>query len=139
MTPVSTIMTRKVRTMTPRESIVQAAQAMAELDVGSLPICADGKLLGIITDRDIVVRALAQARIDAHLEDVMTREVEFCYHDQPVDEVMARMRAARIRRLPVMDREDRLVGIVSLGDVATHADEAESGATLEAISERLLV
>ncbi|MES2974591.1 MAG: CBS domain-containing protein [Pseudomonadota bacterium] len=136
MTSVSTIMTRSVRTMTPRDSLVQAAQAMSELDVGSLPVCLDGKLLGIVTDRDIVVRAVAQGAIDGNLERIMTREVEFCYEDQALDEVMARMRGARIRRLPVLDRQDKLVGIVSLGDVATNTDEADAGATLEAISEK---
>ncbi|MGA0571145.1 CBS domain-containing protein [Variovorax sp. VNK109] len=136
MTTVSEIMTRGVRTMSPSETVAHAAQAMHELNVGSLPVCSNNRLVGILTDRDIVVRGVAQGLgADTPVKDLMSPKLDYCYEDQPVQEVMDRMRESKVRRLPVLDKEDQLVGIVSLGDVATNLEVGESGGTLAEISE----
>jgi len=114
-----------------------AAQAMQELDVGVIPVCDGDRLVGIVTDRDIVVRCVAQGRqVDnTRLNDVMSSGTCWCFEDQPVDEAMVQMGEAQIRRLPVVDRNRHLVGIVSLGDVAVKADADRAGEALESISE----
>jgi CBS domain-containing protein len=124
MVQVSQVMTRGVRALAPGDTMQFAAQAMEELNVGSVPVCDGKKLVGMVTDRDITVRGVAQglAGSSTPLRDVMSGSVRWCYDDQPIDEVMDQMRSAQIRRLPVVDREKHLVGIVSLGDVATKVD-----------------
>jgi CBS domain-containing protein len=137
MTQVSEVMTRGVRTMAPGETVMKAAQAMQELDVGAIPVCDGQTLVGMVTDRDIVLRGVAQgcAADRTPLSDVMSRDTRWCFEDQPVDEVMQQMRDAQIRRVPVVDREKHLVGMLSLGDVATQADSREAGEALGGISE----
>lgn len=125
MMQVSQVMTRGVRFLSPRDTMQFAAQAMDELNVGAVPVCDGKKLVGMVTDRDITVRGVAQglAAGSTPLRDVMSGSVRWCYDDQPIDEVMEQMRAAQIRRMPVVDRDKHLVGIVSLGDVATKLGE----------------
>lgn len=137
MTQVSQAMTRGVRAMAPTESIMKAAQAMSELDVGVIPVCDGERLVGMITDRDIVLRGVAQgcAADDTPLSAVMTRDACWCFEDQPVEEAIEQMREAQIRRLPVVDRDRHLVGMLSLGDIATKADSGEAGEALQEISE----
>jgi CBS domain-containing protein len=137
MIKVSDIMTRGVRTMAPTESLVHAAQAMDELDVGALPVCDGESLVGMVTDRDIVLRGVAQrcAIDDTPLSAVMSRDACWCFEDQSVDEVAQQMRDAQIRRLPVVDRRKHLVGMVSLGDIATKASDVDAGRALNEISE----
>lgn len=137
MTPVSEVMTRDVRTMTPEETVMAAARAMEQLDVGVIPVCDGKTLVGIVTDRDIVLRAVALglAADATPLSDVMSKDTRWCYEDQAVDEVVEEMRATQIRRVPVVDRGKRLVGMLSLGDVATKASLADAGKALEGISE----
>lgn len=134
---IADVMTRGVRTLTLTDSVVQAAQAMEEMDVGAIPICDGDRLVGMVTDRDIVLRAVAQNRAneDTKLDDVMTAEPSWCFEDQSVDEVVEVMRESQLRRMPVVDRELQLVGIVSLGDLAVKADEGMAGEALEQISE----
>jgi CBS domain-containing protein len=109
---------------------------MQELDVGAIPVCNDERLVGIVTDRDLVLRGVAQARFDGNtpIDDVMSRQPLWCFEDQPVDDVLAYMRRAQVRRLPVIDRENRLVGMVSLGDLAVKGDEDQAGSALRSIS-----
>lgn len=138
MTAVADIMTRGVRTMAPTDSVVEAAKAMDELNVGVIPICEGEKLVGMVTDRDIVVRGVAQA-VDVQactLADVMSGHVRTVREDDDVDEVLREMAAAQIRRMPVVDTQDRLVGIVSLGDIAAKGgdDDADVGMSLGDIS-----
>lgn len=137
MTQVSDVMTRGVRTLAPSDTVVKAAQAMQELDVGSIPVCNGEHLVGIITDRDIALRGVAQARLhaDTPIDDVMSRQPLWCFEDQPVDDVLAQMRKSQVRRVPVIDRDNRLVGIVSLGDLAVKADQSQAGQALRAISQ----
>jgi len=137
MTKVSEIMTRGVRTMAPNETLVRAAQAMEELDVGALPVCDGQSLVGMVTDRDIVLRGVAQGCPvdDTPLSAVMSNDTCWCFEDQSVDEVTQQMREAQIRRMPVVDRDKRLVGMMSLGDVATKASDVEAGRALNEISE----
>ena len=136
MTQVSQAMTRGVRTIAPHDSLVAAAQAMEELDIGALPVCDGDRLVGMLTDRDIVVRAVAQscAIEETRVADVMSEDTVCCFEDQSIDEVQQQMSDARIRRMPVVDREKHLVGMVSLGDLAVKGDGDTEG-TLEAISQ----
>jgi len=137
MTAVSQVMTRGVRTMSPDDTVRFAAQAMDELNVGAVPVCDGERLVGMVTDRDITVRGVAQGRPveTTKLRDVMTPDVQWCYEDQSLDEVTERMREAQIRRLPVVDHERHLVGILSLGDVATKAGKHEASDALAGISQ----
>jgi CBS domain-containing protein len=116
-----------------------AAQAMVELNVGVIPVCEGGRLVGMVTDRDIVVRGVAQERTarDTRLADVMSGRVQTVREGDDVDEVLAQMGKAQIRRMPVVDAQERLVGIVSLGDVAAKGvgDELDVAASLGDISE----
>jgi len=114
-------MTRNVHVVRPDESLQRAAQVMDELNVGALPVCDHSGLVGIITDRDITVRATAAglAPTATTVADVMTEHARSCTGDQLVSEVMQQMADVQIRRLPVIDGERRVVGIVSLGDLAT--------------------
>ncbi len=133
---ISEIMTRDVVVIAPHESIRRAAQIMEELDIGSIPVCDGQKLVGMITDRDITIRATAAGQLpeDVEVQEVMSRDVQYCFDNQEVNQVMDTMRDVQIRRVPVIDSASRkLVGIVSLGDLATK-HSAEVGRTLEDIS-----
>ena len=137
MTQVQEIMTRGIRTLSPNDSVVAAAQLMDEFNVGVLPVCQAGKLKGIVTDRDIAIRAVARGRADVGttLSDVMSAHVNWCYDDQPLDEVLQMMSDWQIRRVPVMDRSEHLVGMLSLGDVAVRGDLDQAAQCLAHISE----
>lgn len=133
---IAECMTRSVELAAPNQSILHAARQMADLDVGALPVGEDDRLVGMVTDRDIVVRALARGRgLDTPIRDVMSTDVRYCYEDQTVEDVSRNMGDIQVRRLPVLNRDKRLVGIVSLGDVAiSDLPNASSGATLERVS-----
>ncbi|HEY2818592.1 MAG TPA: CBS domain-containing protein [Casimicrobiaceae bacterium] len=133
---VSEAMTRDVRVASPNESIRDAARMMAEIDAGALPVGENDRLVGVITDRDIAVRAVAEGKDSTtKVRDVMSREVLYCYDDQDVDDVARNMGDVKVRRLPVVNRDKRLVGIISLGDVACKEDVAVSGDTVAQISQ----
>ncbi|MFN4117309.1 CBS domain-containing protein [Acidovorax sp.] len=135
MQTVSEVMTRGVRTMAPTDSVTVAAQAMRELDVGSLPVCDGVRLVGMVTDRDIVVRGVAEERANAPLREVMSEGLLYCREDDPVDSALESMRSQQVRRLPVVDKDKRLVGILSLGDVATKAEGSDTEEAIRGISE----
>jgi CBS domain-containing protein len=125
-------MTRDVRIASPDETIRRAAQAMAQIDAGSLPVGENDHLVGMITDRDIAVRAVgAGMSPDTRVREVMTADICYCFDDQDVDEVAEEMYAHKVRRLPVVNREKRLVGIVSLGDMVR--TDGHAGATAAAL------
>jgi len=128
MTTVAEVMTRGVRSLRPGDTVVQAAQAMDELNVGVIPVCEGDKLVGMVTDRDIVVRGVAvEGELRSmKLADVMSAHVRCAHEDDDVDEVLAAMSDAQIRRMPVMDAGERLVGIVSLGDIAAKRPEQDA-------------
>jgi CBS domain-containing protein/osmotically-inducible protein OsmY len=117
---LSDIMTRNPRTVSPDETLDKVAMAMKEQDVGAIPVCSGRKLEGMITDRDIVVRAAAAGRTLAQtkVREVMTSQVHTCYEDDDVESALDKMGDLQIRRIPVVDRSSQLVGIVSLGDFA---------------------
>ena len=116
---VSDAMTAEVQLCTPDDTLKDAAQAMAALGVGLLPVTDNERLVGMISDRDIAIRGVGMGRgPEGRVGDVMTAEVKYCYEDQELDEVSAIMGDIQVRRLPVLNREKRLVGILSLGDLA---------------------
>src|SRR5687768_819517 len=132
------VMTRDVEVIQPDATLQQAAEKMEELDVGPLPVCDGNRLVGMLTDRDITVRAtsMGQDPNATRVRDVMTRDVVYCFEDQDVREAARVMEAKQIRRLVVLDQDKRLVGIVSLGDLAVDTgDERLSGEILERVSE----
>ena len=139
MTTVAEVMTRDVRTMTPSDTVLLAAQAMEELNVGVIPVCDGQKLVGMVTDRDIVVRGVAQASgtKDLKLSDVMSGNVRCVREFQDVEDVLEEMARAQVRRMPVVDDRDHLVGIITIGDIAakTHDEETDVGQSLAEISE----
>lgn len=133
---VSDTMTREVKLAAPQQSICEAAQLMADLDIGSLPVSEGDRLIGMITDRDIAVRAVAAGRgPNTPIREVMSHEVLYCYADQDIEEVTHNMGDVQVRRLPVLNRDKRLVGIVSLGDIAGHRAQAEAAEALAGISQ----
>ncbi|MES2481924.1 MAG: CBS domain-containing protein [Pseudomonadota bacterium] len=139
MATVAEMMTRDVRTLAPQDSVVKAAQAMAELNVGAIPVCEGERLVGMVTDRDIVLRSVAREVDPAacKLSDVMSGHVRTVHEGDDVDDVLAEMGTAQIRRMPVVDSRDRLVGIISLGDIAAKnlTADADVAASLGDISE----
>jgi CBS domain-containing protein len=129
-------MTRDVEIVSPRQSIREAAHLMAQLDIGALPVADGDRLVGMITDRDIAVRAVGEGRSpDTEVRDVMSKEVLYCFEDEEVDQVTHNMSDIKLRRLPVLDRRKRLVGIVSLGDIALIDGPGHVGAALCGISQ----
>jgi CBS domain-containing protein len=129
-------MTREVRLVRPDQTIREAARLMSELDIGALPVEENDRLVGMLTDRDIAVRAVAEGHgPDTPIRTVMTQEIRYCFEDQSIDEVTQNMAEQRIRRLPVLSREKRLVGILSLGDLAIdETAQEEAGEALGGIS-----
>jgi CBS domain-containing protein len=132
---VSEAMTRDVYIADPDETIQQAAMAMAGIDAGALPVGEDDRLVGMITDRDIAIRGIAEGKgPDTKVRDVMTTEVRYCFDDQDIEDVTLNMGDIQVRRLPVVDRDKRLVGIVSLGDVAVADGNGMAGEALSRLS-----
>ncbi len=135
---VKEIMTPQVEVVSPGDTLEQAARKMEQLDVGPLPVCEGNRVVGMITDRDITVRATA-AGCDPKTTlvcDVMSQEIVCGYEDQDVREAARLMKDKQVRRLLVMSRANDLVGIVSLGDLATEAgDQGQPGEVLKKVSE----
>ncbi len=138
MPMISQVMTRDVRHISPQESVQRAAQLMDELNVGALPVCEGERLVGMVTDRDITVRATAAGRspTDAHVDEVMSTDVRWCFEDDAIDEVVRKMSDTRIRRVPVVSHDDmhRLVGIVALGDLLTKSGTGQAAEAASRIS-----
>jgi CBS domain-containing protein len=132
-------MTRSVECARPKDSIAHAAERMRDLNVGSLPVCGDNeKLVGIITDRDITIRAIADhCNPDGTcVDEAMTPGITWCFEDDDMQDAAHLMENKQIRRLAVLNQNKRLVGILSLGDVAVKgADDHLSGEALERVSE----
>jgi CBS domain-containing protein len=121
MQTIQDVMTRDVQSISPQETVQRAAQMMDELNVGAIPVLDGGRLVGMITDRDITVRSTAagQAPGSTAVGDVMSTDVRTCSANQTVDEVLGQMGDVQIRRIPVLDQQQAVIGIVSLGDMAT--------------------
>ena len=123
---VSEAMTRQVKICTPGQTIREVARTMAEIDAGAMPVGENDRLIGMITDRDIAIRGVAQGKgPDTPVREIMSEHVEYCYDDEDLDKVAEGMANVRVRRVPVVNREKRLVGILSLGDVARNDDHQE--------------
>jgi CBS domain-containing protein len=132
---VSEVMTRDVRLADPNQTISEAARLMAETDAGALPVRENDRLVGVITDRDIAVRAVADHKSpDTPVREVMTKEVLYCYEDSEIEDCARNMAESKVRRMPVVNREKRLVGIVSFGDLARAVQSETTGQALAEIS-----
>jgi CBS domain-containing protein len=132
---VEQIMTPQVHLMNPDQTVSEAVKKMEQEDLGFLPVGNDDRLVGIITDRDIALRVVGKGRDgNVRIGEVMTQHVKYCYCDQEVEEVVANMGDIQVRRLPVVDREKRLVGIVSLADAALKQDSALAGEGLSNVA-----
>lgn len=130
-------MTRDVRLATPGQTIRDVAQMMAEIDAGILPVGENDRIVGMISDRDIAVRAVAAGKgPETPVRDVMSTEhIHYCFEDDDIEDVAKSMGDNKVRRMPVMDRNKRLVGIISLGDVS-QSEQKAAGKGLENITEK---
>src|SRR5262245_4078844 len=132
------IMTPGVEVISPEASVREAAEKMRHLDIGPLPVCDGDRLVGMLTDRDITVRAVADGRdpVTTPVREVMTSDIVYGFDDQDVQDATRLMEQYQIRRLPVLNRNKRLVGIVSLGDLAVHpGNQPLASEVLEQVSE----
>jgi CBS domain-containing protein len=133
---VSKVMSKDVKIASPKQSIQDAARMMAEIDAGAIPVGEGDQLVGMITDRDIAVRAVAAGKPpNTPIADVMSHEVKYCYESDNVDAVSTNMADIKLRRLPVLNREKRLVGILSLADIALSGGPDDAATALSGISE----
>jgi CBS domain-containing protein len=132
---VKECMTREVRVISPDDTIERAAQLMGQIDSGVLPVGENDRLVGMITDRDIAIRGVAEGcGPSAKVRDVMSQEVKYCFDDAETDEVLDNMAQIQVRRMPVVDHDKRLVGIVSIGDLAKE-DHSDTGRALGDIAQ----
>lgn len=137
MALIDEVMTRGVRTLAPGDSVRDAARVMDEMNVGSVPVCDGRRLQGMLTDRDIVLRVVSPG-LPAEatpVAQVMSPDVIWCFDDEEVAAVAARMQQAQIRRLPVVDRQQQLVGMVTLGDMASKGEDGWARDVLTDVSE----
>lgn len=136
MTQIKDVMSTNFKWMAPDSPIAKVAQEMRDMDCGFMPLAENDKMIGMITDRDITVRAVAEGKNPAETKarDVMTPKTYYCYDDQNVEEVCDNMGEIQVRRLPVVNRDKRLVGIVSMGDLAQEANRANVGQTEQQIT-----
>ena len=136
MSKVGEIMTRSVAVVQQDDTLQHAAQKMKSLNIGSLPVCDGDAMVGVVTDRDVTVRGVAAGMIpqEARVSEVMTAEVHWCSESDSVQQAMELMGEAQVRRLAVLDENRKIVGVVSLGDLATR-QSAQTDATLREISE----
>ena len=135
---VKDIMTRDVEVVHPDDAIKEAARRMRDRDIGFLPVCDGDRLVGVVTDRDLILRGLAEGTDPGTNigRDLMTSPVVYCFDDQDVKEATRLMEDHQIRRVAVLRREDkRLVGVLSLGDIARSSTRKVSGEVLESVSE----
>ena len=132
---VSEAMTREVRVANPTQTIRDVAKIMAEIDAGAVPVGENDRLVGMITDRDIAIRAVAEGKgPDTPVRDIMSKDIKYCYDDEDLEHVAENMGDLQVRRLPVVNRDKRLVGIVALGDVARHEDHHTTGEATAGVS-----
>jgi CBS domain-containing protein len=124
---ISEIMSRDVVIVSPSDSLQMVAQKMAEIDSGIMPVGEKDRLVGIVTDRDIVLRAVAKGKTPGKstARDVMSPDIKYCYEDETLEDAARNMSTLQVKRLPILNREKRLVGIVSLGDLAMEPEADE--------------
>lgn len=128
-------MTSDVSLTSPTQSIREAARLMAEQDIGALPVGENDRLIGMVTDRDIAVRAVAKGLgPDTKIRDVMSQEVMYCFDDEDLEDAALNMGGVKVRRLPVLNRDKRLVGIIAISDLARREDAKTMGQAVADIS-----
>jgi CBS domain-containing protein len=136
MMQVNEAMSNDVKIVSPDQTIREAAKMMAEIDAGVLPVGENDRLVGMITDRDIAIRAVAAGKPPTTpVREIMSQEVKYCFEDDDLDEVAENMADIKLRRLPVINRDKRLVGIVSLADIALVDGPANVGSAMCGIAE----
>jgi CBS domain-containing protein len=134
---ISDVMTRDVQTIRPDQSAQEAARFMLKNEAGSIPVTEGDRLIGMITDRDIAVRGVAKGYgPDTPVRELMTDDVICARSDDSIEDVASRMSEAQVRRLPVIDQDERLCGIVSLGDLSRESDNQTAAEVLEGVSQR---
>jgi CBS domain-containing protein len=133
---VREIMTSNVECLSPESNLREIAQKMKSLDVGFIPVCENDRLVGTVTDRNIVIRAIAESRDinNTQARGVMTRDIVYAFEDEDVKDVAEKMRDKDVRRILILDKSKRLVGVVSIGDISK-VEEKVSGKTLRDIAE----
>ena len=137
---IAEIMTRDVQLASPKQTVQEAARLMADLDVGAIPVADNDRLVGMLTDRDICVRAVAAGKNPKQCKvvEVMSAEVKYVFEDETTEDLARNMSTLQVRRMPVLDRDKRLVGIVSLGDLATTSGAAdETKDAIAGVSEKI--
>ena len=135
---VQQIMSQKVECIAPTTTISTAAEKMRELDIGFLAVCDNDRLVGTVTDRDITIRSVAQGRDPrlATVSEIMTQSIFYCYEDEDITHVGQQMQEKEVRRMLILNRQKRLVGVISLGDIAKTTGEGNlAGETLGEIAE----
>lgn len=133
---VAECMTRDVKMVRPETTLQDAARTMTDSDIGSLPVSDGDRLVGMVTDRDIVTRAVCEGKgPETPVRDVMTDDVKYCFEDQDIGEIASNMADIQLHRLPVVNRDKRLVGIIALADVAVAASTQTAGKAVSGISQ----
>jgi CBS domain-containing protein len=133
---VADAMSRDVRVADPSQSICEVACSMAQIDAGAIPVGENDRLVGMITDRDIALRAVAAGKgPQTPVREVMTADVKYCFEDEDLNHVAKNMAEQRVRRLPVLNHDKRLVGIISLGDIALKQGQKAAGKAVQGISQ----
>jgi len=129
-------MSRNCTFITPQTTLTEAARIMADQDIGFVPVAENDRMIGMVTDRDIVIRGVAKgADSNSSVKDVMSAKTYYCYDDETAEEVCANMADLKVRRLPVVNREKRLVGVVSLGDLAQDVNKIKVGQAVQTITD----
>ena len=129
------VMTTDVKTLSPDQSIREAAALMADIDSGALLVNDQDRLIGMITDRDIAIRAVAKGLdCDTPVREVMSKTIRYCFDDESVQDVAQNMAENEMRRMPVLNREKRLVGVVSLGNIASCHSQKTSDTVLQGVA-----
>jgi CBS domain-containing protein len=134
---IQEVMTSDVSYVSPDTPILEIARRMREADIGSMPVVENGRLIGMVTDRDIVVRVVAEGRSTqaATARDAMSPGIFYCFESESVEDVLHKMADQQIRRLPVINQDNRLVGVVSLGDLSLTGKRKRAGEALQEISQ----
>ena len=133
---ISEVMTTNVETVTPNQTAKEAASFMLRANAGSIPVCEDDRVIGMITDRDIAIRGIAEGRgPDTPISELMSADIVCAREDDDTSDVAERMSSEQVRRLPVVDGNDRLVGIVSLGDLSREGPEQAAAMALEGVTQ----
>lgn len=131
------LMTRTVECISPDTDIREIARIMRSLDIGFVPVCDNDRLIGTITDRDIILRVIADGKDpdDCVAREIMTENLCWCYDDQTAEEIANYMASQEVRRVVVLNRQKRLAGVISIGDLAKGGEQAKAGEAIGTIAE----